>query len=369
MGMRRHTAAIWLVVVPMLFSGAAGAAKGPPPMPIDGWRIRFGDDAQTWYRPTEGTLPDGWQRDTALPGTPGALDDGTWSVTDIRTTDDRLVDFHVSIQPPIPTLGLEAGPAMLFTSLGILGGFGGDVGYERLVSVKHVGLPPCTGDPCRFAADVRLDIHRLPGIMRRDGATGGSVLIGLTLVRSFAGGTWLQALDAYSMDENESPNGTVGAPESWVGRAFPSGLYPVATAGRNPDRSPSRWRGDYLADIETYRTTAGDVTQPAPSTPVRVIATFDCDDDTVTANLSTAAGDFVLLAPGVRSRRLDTTVQLPIGTTWRVGPTSEPGSGFTVTDTPLLIVAALGCGNDEGLQITELTVAAVIDLPTPSSAP
>ncbi len=343
-------------VMAQLLPAASVSAKVPVE-PLARWDLVIGEAGQAWYPPYSSALPDGWQRSDAPPGSPGAPADGTWTVGDIRFVDGRYLDLHVTVTPPTPAMALEAGPATLFTSIGIWGGFGGDVGYQRLVSVGHTALPTC-GDPCRFQADVRLDLHRLPNVIRRDGANGGKVGVGLTLVRTFAGGTWLQTIDGYDRSEDAISTGTVGHPEPWAGRALPVGLYAAATAAPVAD-GPFDEPLDYLAIVEADRTSTGDASVPVASTPVRVIATFTGCKEPVTASLDTAEGDIVSLAPERSRDYLDSTVELPVGTSWRASWAREPSTPIPVGDSPLLVAASLRCSDRDGRTVDGLTVAEV----------
>jgi len=325
----------------------------------------FGSRGQHWYHPGDGEVPYDWRPDGPVAG--------TWEVSDVRPVDGRSVAFHVRVEPPVPALAAEAGPAMLFTSVGLTGDAGGDVGYDRLVSLQHVGLPACVGDPCRFEADVRVDVGDLPRILHADGAFGGSVDIGLTLVRTFAGGTWLQAIDAYDLredDEGATGSGTVGAPGPWSGRALPVGLYAASTAPLDRSRQGPGFPVDYLALVEDYRRASGDTTGPLPSTPVRVLMTLTRCDGSYEADLRSPDGDNVSLAHERTARFVDRTVRLPVGTTWYLDWGYQPRAGFTVGTTPLVVVGRVRCSNDGNVVDVTLARDAQEDLlPAPSIEP
>ena len=344
-------------VMAQLLPAASVSAKVPVE-PLARWDLVIGEAGQARYPPYSSALPDGWQRSDAPPGSPGAPADGTWTVGDIRFVDGRYLDLHVTVTPPTPAMALEAGPATLFTSIGIWGGFGGDVGYQRLASVGHTALPTC-GDPCRFQADVRLDLHRLPNVIRRDGANGGKVGVGLTLVRTFAGGTWLQTIDGYDRSEDAISTGTVGHPEPWAGRALPVGLYAAATAAPVAD-GPFDEPLDYLAIVEADRTSTGDASVPVASTPVRVIATFTgCKEpcDRVTRHRGRRHRVARAGATTTGSPRLDGRAAGRHLLASQLGTRAE--APIPVGDSPLLVAASLRCSDRDGRTVDGLTVAEV----------
>ncbi len=321
------------------------AAQGRFP-PLADWPLLIGDAASTW-----GLRPDGDGPDATAP-------DGRWTVTAEPMAHRRMV-VHVAVETPAVPMALEPGPAILVTATALQGGYGGDVGYERLVSLHSLALPACTGDPCIFEADVTVDLRRLPRIARRErrleSAWAG---VGFTLIRTFGAGSWLQTLTSERLD-GTSFSGTPGAPEPWVGSAYPAGLFPA--------EGISVWRyadvagPDVQALIASARSELGDTSRPPTTTPVRMVATTTgCTDGPPDMSLMTTDGDQVTARPTRGGRAfVDATWPLPVGTAWRVGFDPDPSRTVEVGDTPLLVTARYRCGQD-GLVIEDVAFAEII---------
>jgi hypothetical protein len=363
-GLRTRGGVAVLAIAATLLGLVPAQAAKPREVPLADYSIAFGEIADLWW-PSSGTgFPSGWSPDLGSTMPPP----GTWSVSDIRFVDDRYVDLHVVVEPPAPSLvdATNAGPAVLFTTLGLYGGFGGDVGFQRFVSIQHVGLPACVGDPCRFESDVRVDVHRLPRIARSvPRLRASTAIIGFVLLRTFAGGTWLQRVVAGDVVDRPGWSGTLSRPEDWVGQAPPMGLFPRAGA-RDTAQGPGGGRVGYLGIVDAVRDAMGDTSVPVSSTDVRVIATFTGCDEAVTATLHSDDGDDVLPAPARRQDQFDATVSLPVGSTWWVRWADDPSPAFTVTDQPLLVAASLACDELVGRTVTDTTVAEVVDRWPPS---
>jgi hypothetical protein len=345
-----------IAVAAILATASPASARGPLPGLAD-YGLVFGDNATSLWG--AGDQPDGGSDPAML---------GAWTVTDVRYA-DKAADLHVRVDPPAWSLPVEAGPAVLFTTLSLMGGVGGDVGYQRVVSIGSTPLPACSSDPCVFETDVHVDLSRLPRIARQvDGFVSPSAAIGFTLVRTFAGGTWLQFLEGFDRSETRVRR-TLQDPGTWEGRAEPMGLYPASTADGPPDE-PGLRRFDYGAIVEQAREELGDTTVPAPSTPVRFIADFAGCSGPVAATLQTVAGDRVIIDAAGTPPRLDTTVDLPVGTTWRVGQAPDGAVSFDVGPKDLLVAARYPCAEGGSGTVTDVAVAEIVEpLSTASPAP
>lgn len=298
---------------------------------LDHYLLFLGDQAgRPWGDGRMGVAPD--------PDGPAPA--GTWSVTPSPIRDGRL-RLHVEVEPPGWALPVEPGPAVLVVSLALGGGFEGDMYRRHPVSVDPVPLPPC-GDPCRFVADVSVDVHRLPRLAQRiDDFQGTSAEVNLALVRSFAGGTWLQVVDG----SGEGEAGTLGTPVAWVGTAPAVGLFPASTA-RGRDPAPGRQAFDDVAAVATARHEFADPTAPPGSREVRFRATVDgCDEVDVIPSLGTRDGDRASFAPS-QAGEVDATVSLPVGTTWRV-ELDAAATPVVVGDHDLSVRASYACDEDD----------------------
>ncbi|MCY7419352.1 MAG: hypothetical protein LH650_12830 [Chloroflexi bacterium] len=286
--------------------------------------------------------------------TPGTS--GTWSVTDVRNADRTLV-FHARFVPPAWSLPVDAGPALLFWELSLSGGRG-EIGYQQRVAKGSIPVPGCAAERCAFEADVAVDLDRLPGIAKGVRGLGGpEASIGLGLVRTFAAGTWLQLLEA----QGDGPRQTLRQPGDWSGHLDPVGLFPAATAGIGPA----------AAAIEAGRRTAGDVTHAVVSTPVRFIAGAIDWATNDPRGLETADGDRVVFDAATQDGLIDTTVELPVGTTWRVGHATPDATTFAVGAVPLIVVVGYE-STDGGLLPVAVQVAEVVSSgrgTVPSPAP
>ena len=343
-----------LMVLAAIIATAAPASARDPLLPLADYGLVFGDNATGLWGGQHGDQRDGGTDPVTL---------GSWTATDVRYA-DRAVDLHVRVEPPAWSLPVEAGPAVLFTTLSLMGGLGGDVGYQRVVSVGSTPLPPCSSDPCAFETDVHIDLAKLPRIARRvDGFESPSAAIGFTLVRTFAGGTWLQFLEGYDALGAQYELRSLRDPGAWDGRAEPMGLFPSSTAD-GPSDEPGLRGFDYAAIVEQARQELGDTTNPTPSTPVRYIADFTGCSDSLAATLQTAAGDRVIVDATGSPPHVDATVDLPIGTAWRVGHRADGATVFDVGSKELLVAARYACAEGDGLAVADVTIAEVVSSAT-----
>ncbi len=352
MSLARRILAVSLVAV-LAIAPSTSAQRDLPELPD--YPLIIGDPASYWQISPGAENPDAFEL--------GA----SWTVT-ATPIDGNTIDLRVRVVAPAVTLPVASGPAVLYTAVALGGGFGGDVGYSRLVSVEPTPLPACAGDPCVFETTVSAGFRRLPRIARRvrrlETVWAG---VGFTLVRTFGRGSWLQ------VQGSERPNdtmfsGTLGEPAPWVGNSAASGLFPARGAS-------ARWRDgrDRTAEVErltgAWRDAADDTSTPPTTTDVRLVATFvgcpDSDDDRngLAASLRTAAGDQVTIRRAKGRDFVDAVVPIPRDTSWRVGWESDPTTAFDVAEHPLLVTAVYRCRMDDGPEVTDVAVAEVVMSP------
>ncbi len=248
---------------------------------------------------------------------------GEWRVVGSRFNPGGRLTLDVEVRPPTISVPLESGPAMLFGRLALGGGYGGDVGAEVLVGRLSAQVMPACFDPsdCVYRGSITLPTHVLPALTEQHpDASWGSAVIGLSLVRTFAQGTWLQVLPMYD-EEDQAPGGILGHPRTISSRMLALGAFPVADRANwsRPDRvtlaridrlrraigDPSRLPDTQplLIDIETAPCTLGwtiatvtgdtlvDVIEPGPSVPVRVEVPVDAEWTVSVPSLDRATGD------------------------------------------------------------------------------
>jgi hypothetical protein len=296
---------------------------------------------------------------------------GAWSVTPSPIA-DGVLDLHVRLEAPAVPLPVEPGPAVLYTTVALSGGTGGDVGFGRFVSVEPTFLPACTGEPCAFEADVSADLRRLPEIAaHHPRLTTAWAEVDLKLVRTFGDGTWLQELD-YVRPDGTVFSGTLADPAPSGGGTPRIGLFPAAgaTAWREDGK-----RADMLDALHDDRLRSLDHSEPPATTDMRLVATFvacdgedgNHDGDGVGASIRTADGDLVTFER-LRGRHfVDTTQSLPTGSTWQVGWDWGQTAPFDVGRSPLLVTATYRC-TDEGTRIQDVVVGHIVSPPSESPA-
>jgi hypothetical protein len=353
----RRVLAVSLLALPVV-APSTGAQRQLPDLPD--YRLMMGP-TYSW----------GVQPGAENPDDPPAPSGG-WTVTSTPIS-DGILHLHVRVVPPEVSLPVEAGPAVLYTTVGLGGGVGGDVGFGRLVSVEPTFLPACTGQPCAFEADVSADLRRLPRIAARvRGLREVWAEVGFTLVRTFGEGAWLQEFET-----GGDFAGTLRDPARWSEPMFGHGLFPAVGA--------KAWRDDGKPmDLQEALDHLRTIDQSAPpvTTDVRLVTTFvGCDypdsGDRLGATIRTAAGDLVTIPRAKGRDFIDTTIALPTGTTWRLGWASDEvfadgtrdvahsAATFEITERPLLVTAAYRCQEESGSSATDATVAEVI-VPEPS---
>lgn len=127
-------------------------------------------------------------------GASGPPERGSWTVEPERDG-DRL-RLQVSMTPPTVNPVLGEASASLVTGVGLEYGRrnGGDIGYGRRFGFTWTSMDACTGDPCTYTTEVIVPLRPAQRFIAetRD-IESPVVVIGLTLVRTFGQGEWLQA--------------------------------------------------------------------------------------------------------------------------------------------------------------------------------
>jgi hypothetical protein len=237
---------------------------------------------------------------------------GEWRVTGSRLGPDRRLTLDLEIRPAAISVPLEPGPAVLFAGLQLYGGLGGDVGtYAAVPGFVTAVLPACE-DPadCVYRGSVTLETDRLPRLARIHRAEGwGWADISLTLVRTFAQGTWLQVLPLYDETRDE-PDGTVGEPAPVTSRMLKLGAFPVAQA-----RPWNRFDRPVLREIEMLRRTMRDPSHEPETVPLLVdLRAGACSYGWT---IATATGDTLVNVLRPREPR-PIVVDVPVGADWLV---------------------------------------------------
>jgi hypothetical protein len=293
---------------------------------------------------------------------------GTWTVTPSPIA-DGILDLRVRLETPRVSLPVEAGPAVLYVTVALAGGTRGDVGFGKLVSVEPTFLPPCTGEPCAFEAQVFADLRRLPRMAgHHPRLTTVWAEIDLKLVRTFGDGAWLQELD-YIRPNGTVFSGTLADPLRSMGATPQIGLFPAAgaTAWREDGK-----RADMLDALHDDRLRSQDSSRAPATTDVRLVATFvDCansdedrDRDRMGASMLTADGDRVTFRRARGLDFIDEIVWLPVGSTWQVGWDWGQTAPFQVGSAPLLVTGTYRC-TDDGVRLEDVAVGEVISSAEP----
>ncbi len=152
-------------------------------------------------------------------GASGPAERGNWKVEPQRDGDRLLL--RVTMTPPDVNPVLGSGRASLVTGVGVEYGKrdGGDIGYGRRFGFTWTPMDSCTGDPCAYTAEVAAPLRPAQRFIAgtRDIASP-VVVIGLTLVRTFGGGEWLQTSGAQdAVDGRRSaPVSELTAIDGWI---------------------------------------------------------------------------------------------------------------------------------------------------------
>jgi len=179
------------------------------------------------YGPQWGMFGDDVDAHTGEGGS-GTADRGSWTVEPDRDGDRLLL--QVTMTPPAVNPILGSGPASLVTGVGVEYGKrnGGDIGYGRRLGFTWTPVDACTGDPCTFTTEVAVPLRPAQRFIAstRD-IESPVVVIGLTLVRTFGEGEWLQTSATQdTVDGRRSvPLAKLTAIDGWIPRApvVPSG--------------------------------------------------------------------------------------------------------------------------------------------------
>ncbi len=294
----RRVALRSLVLVPVvlgLLSQAAPVSAGPP---IDLPRLPIDYDYAT---PMESHGY--WV---------GTLRGGEWRVVGSQLSRGDRLTLDVEVRPPAISVPLESGPAVLFGRLGLTGGLGGDVGAGAPVPRLVAQVLPACPDPtdCVYRGSITLPTHLLPRLAERARAESWSAAeIGLTLVRTFARGTWLQVLPLYDELRDEA-DGSVARPRRIRSQMLALGAAPVG------DRELWSRRDRAVLDrIERLRRSVDDPSRLPDTQPLLVdIETAAC---TPGWTIATATGD-VLIDVKEPGPAVPVRVEAPVGAAWTV---------------------------------------------------
>jgi hypothetical protein len=252
-----------------------------------------------------------------IAGYQGADAPGDWSVTGGGLdADDRLtLDIEIRLDPL--SVPLDPGPAVLFGGVTLAGDAGGDVGVNvparRIVTQI---LPPCDPADCVHRTSITLPTDRLARLARGVDARGWmSIEVSLSLVRTFAQGTWIQYVALSDEDREAGENGTAGAPAPFTSPLAGGGATPVERT-----RSGSRRSKEAMELVERLVASTPDPSRRPTTVPLLVdITTSSC---TPGYTIVTSTGDAV-----VDQRRLGSSqavrVDVPVGTTWMVAVPSR----------------------------------------------
>jgi hypothetical protein len=179
------------------------------------------------YGPQWGMFSDDVDADTGE-GESGTAARGSWSVEPERDGDQLLL--RVTMTPPAVNPVLGSGAASLVTGIGVEYGKRGygDIGYGRRLGFTWTPVDACTGDPCTYTAEVAVPLRPAQRFIASTSAIESPVaVIGLTLVRTFGGGEWLQMSGTQDLvDGRRSARlAKLTAIEGWIPRApvVPSG--------------------------------------------------------------------------------------------------------------------------------------------------
>jgi hypothetical protein len=212
-------------------------------------------------------------------------------------------------------------------------GGSGDVGLgEPIDALGAARLRPCDDAECRYETTLTLPVDDVLSALRRMEARGEVLWleVNLTLVRTFAGGSWLQVLPFSNGGDGAAAGGTgtLGAVLPTHGRIFPFGLFPAARA--TPIRAGMGMFTtdfDYAASVERARIELGDGSRPLHMVPVDLRAEIEKACGFAWAlTMHTDDGDHVFEANIRGHRSIEATVKIPAGTTWRL--TLHDGGGI-----------------------------------------
>ena len=243
----------------------------------------------------------------------GDPEGGEWRVVGGGLGRDDRLTLDLEVRPPAISVPLEPGPAVLFGTLGLYGDAGGDVATGASIPRIVATVLPACPDPadCVYRGSITLRTDRLPRLAEgvRNAEDWISAVIGLTLVRSFAQGTWLQVLPLYDETRNE-PGGRVGRPRHISSRMLALGAFPIG-----PRELWSKRQRPVLDRIERLRRSVDDPSGLPDTQPLLIdIGTAAC---TPGWTIATATGD-VLVDVTRGGPSVPVRVEAPGGTEWTV---------------------------------------------------
>ena len=198
----------------------------------------------------------------------GGRDAGTWSVSGARTEPDGHLRFHVSVTPADPGTPIEPGPAVLAVGLTLVGGLGGDIGFGRTVRSRLFDAGSCSGSPCTYGADVTLDATAIPeAIASLPQVEPTGVSVGISLVRTYGQGEWLQIVQLSKPEElSVIDQGTLREPTDTEGDIISGAIFRASDARVYQQGQAV----DPLSLIEASRRRQGDRSDVTPTVRVAV---------------------------------------------------------------------------------------------------
>lgn len=258
---------------------------------------------------------------------------GTWELLEGELIDGEL-HLRVAMEPAAHDLPVASGPAVLFAGMEAYGGWL-DVGLtEPMDALATVALPACDDTACRYVAEIILPAQEILPAVRRLEKRGDEVLwvtVNLTLVRTFASGTWLQVLplDGPEGGGLSSLAGRLGAIEPVDGTLFPFGLFPADQATPIPRGGSGMFTTafDWPRVVDRVRKEVGDQTLRVPMVDGRLDVTIDpvCDH-AAGLTLHDDGGNHVFDAEAFDIGSVTGTFAIPADTTWRL--TLHDGGGI-----------------------------------------
>lgn len=244
---------------------------------------------------------------------------GTWEVVDARRRGDGKLVLELEMDPPEPGIAVDPGPAMVFASLGMHGDAGGDVawslGFGRMV--QAVANPCSEKQDCELWTRLVLPTHRMQKALdKAPNDRAGGIMIGLTLVRSFGQGEWMQIVPLEKRVAEGGDPGRLGDPGRFNGWMHNNGSFSAEQAQRWIEPLPKSQRGyPALAEIEAHRVAKGDSSAEAVTVSVAIdVEARSCRGWT----LATRSGDIAYDIDEVVTGRQSVTLDLPIGSEWYV---------------------------------------------------
>ncbi len=259
---------------------------------------------------------------------------GTWRIEQGSLGAGRLT-LRISIEPQPHGLPVESGPAVLFAGMQVFGGMGDMGAGEPIDALGTTVLPACDDRACRYegiidlpTGDVRAAVQRLE---RR-----ANVLwleVGLTLVRTFGDGQWLQVIPLFTdeLDDRSGDAGTLGAIHATTGHVFPYGLFPATDATAIGRRGAWMFTTafNYARAVERLRADAGDDSEPLPMAGVHLRAELHPNCETAgRITMHDDAGNRVFHVDMWQRSSVEEDIEIPVGVPWRL--TLHNSGGFDI---------------------------------------